>query len=134
MWRGRGTEMLAGAGGAHGLLGTRSSTCAQHPQTCHQQRSLWDCLPIPAVGQLVKARGLSLASLHVRVPVLPCGSPPPLPFVLWLCGAGVWEQAPLLLGPVRRGPENNGGPTLHTGSGWAGLGCLSSYQLCSLPS
>lgn len=50
--------MLAGVCGAHGLLGTRSSSCAQHPQTCRQQRSLWDGLPIPAVGQLVKARGL----------------------------------------------------------------------------
>ena len=56
---------------------------------------------------------------------------PHFPLCSGFASAGIWKQdspSPTP-GHVRRGPENNGlAPTLHTGSGWAGL----SFQLPAL--
>lgn len=125
-WKGRGTEALAGAGGAHGLLGTQSSSCARHPQTCRQHRSLWECAP---TAHGCRAAGQGSRPL-AGVPLCPgpCAAPAGhFPLCSGSGSARVWEQAPLPQGPVRRGPENNGGP--RPPHWWAGLGCLSSHQL-----
>ena len=115
-----------------GSRGPGTAAAPQHPQTCRQQRSLWECLPTPAVGQLVKRKASSWHPCVSGVPVLPLWIPTPesphFPLSSGSALAGVWEQAPLPRGPVRRGPENNGGPHPQhwLGLGWAVFPVTSS--------
>ena len=124
--------MLAGRVAPTGSWGPGTAAVPQHPKTCCQQRSLWERLPTPAVGQLVKRKASSWHPCVSGVPVLPLQIPTPeSPHFLLSSGsalAGVWEQAPLPRGPVRRGPENNGGPRPPhwLGLGWAVFPVTSS--------
>lgn len=66
--------------------------------------------------------------LPLRIPA-PASESPHFPLCSGSARAGVWEQAPLPRGPVRRGPENNGGPRPPhwLGLGWAVFPVTSSW-------
>lgn len=122
-------------GGAHRLSGTRNSSCAPAPPDLPSAAVTLGVSAHPSCG----AAGQSARPLTGVPPCpgslcCPCGSPPPPPESphFPLCSgsalAGVWEQAPLPRGPVRRGPENNGGPRPPhwLGLGWAVFPVTSS--------